>query len=99
MGMRAFVFGALAAATVSGCAGRPIDVKNANEVIRLCQTNVRQIRAEFGEPSNIGMLGGMVTNEWTSFSGNKMIVAFVNDIAVDIAVYDKGIVELKNRCR
>jgi hypothetical protein len=82
-----------------GC-GRAVTVENANSVIKVCQTPVQVIRKEFGPPDSIGMVAGMVTNEWRGFSsGQRMIVAFVNDIAVDVAIVPGNtVVEVKNSC-
>jgi hypothetical protein len=91
------VLAGLLALTGVGC-GRAVSVENANSVIQVCRTHVRDIRKEFGNPDQIGMVAGLVTNEWMS-RDRRMIVAFVNDIAVDVAVVSSGTtIELKNRC-
>jgi hypothetical protein len=102
---RFVVLAALAASTAIDCnvgTIRPPTVENANAVIQICRTPVQVVRKEFGEPDEIGMVGGMVTNEWRAGwrGGNRrMIVAFSYDIAVDVAVVPVNtVVELKNRC-
>jgi hypothetical protein len=96
---RTLVLAGVLACAAAGC-GRPITVQDVNQVVHVCQTDVKTIRNEFGEPSVIGMMGDLVTNTWKGMSGEtKMVVAFANDIAVDVVVNPAGLVELKNRCK
>ncbi len=87
------LFPILAMATLMAGCPRPITVKNVNEVIHVCHTDVKTVRDAFGMPLSVGMMNGVVTN---LYSG--MIVAYKNDIVVDVVVNPPGIVELQNRC-
>jgi hypothetical protein len=91
---------ALAGASVLrlGCVRNPnVDLKRVNEVIHVCKTDVRTVRAAFGPPNWVGMMNGVVTNQ---YADPVMIVAYQNDIVVDVVVNPPpGLVSIGNRCR
>ena len=84
-------------AFLSGCY-REVNVKNVNDVIHVCKTDVKTVRDAFGAPSSIGMLNGVVTNTYKTMNGG-MIVAYDHDVVVDVVVNPAGLVEMKNRCK
>lgn len=91
------------AVLMSGACHRAITVASVNQVIHVCKTRVQTVRKEFGRPDKIGEMGGMVTNEYDhggtmGESPVAMMVAYVNDVVVDVAVNPAGLVEMQNRC-
>ncbi len=90
------VAGVGVALSCGGC-HRQVTVKNVDEVIHVCKTNVKTVRDEFGPPDRIGEMNGLVTNEYVAMSG-RMIVGFVHDVVVNVVVNPAGMVKLQNRC-
>lgn len=97
--MRCFIGCALVLGVlVAGCT-REVTVKNVNEVIHVCKTNVKTVRDEFGSPQKVGMMNDLVTNDYNNeASGHRMIVVYKNDIVVNVVVNPTGLVQLGNRC-
>ena len=94
----------LAAVYLAACA--PTITPDKVKKIKVCETTYAQVKEMFGQPDQVGEVGGHTTWRYDREGmGNmnlqppRLLLMFDNDTVVsDLAYNPPGIIELKSRC-